>query len=108
MRRDIDTSWLPIGSVVQLAQDDSRLIIIGYMQREETLRTAWDYVSLRYPGGWAGPDSIIAFNRSDIARTLYIGYLGPERDPLLECLSEAEPELERLKSERGGKIDQSS
>ncbi|MDR0499749.1 MAG: DUF4176 domain-containing protein [Coriobacteriales bacterium] len=71
--------WLPIGSVVLIKGHKRLAMIFGRAQRQlsDDSQKLWDYVACPYPEGNIGPDETFLFNKEDIDRVYFIGYLPP-------------------------------
>ncbi len=64
--------FLPIGSVVSLALDNTPLMIVGYTQVEEGINHVWDYAAIYYPIGYKN-NKFILFDHKQIDNIYYMG-----------------------------------
>ena len=84
---------LPIGSVVQLQNEEKPLMIIGILQRLENTEEIYEYTGVPYPEGYMGEEYQFVFNHKDINIVLFTGYESSERDYFINNLLKAyEPE----------------
>ncbi len=73
--------YLPIGSVVLLANAKKRVMIIGYKpvttnENENGVNetTEWDYSGCIYPEGLLSTEQVLLFNKSQIAQIYFVGF----------------------------------
>lgn len=93
----MEIKWLPIGSVVKLAEDGKPVMICGRAQKERETGKLWDYSACFYPEGTIAPEKTILFNREHVQTLLFIGYQTEENaaftqqmDSLLEEATKAQ------------------
>jgi len=68
--------YLPLGTVVSLNSNDSKIMIIGYYSVEyQNVVKIYDYVGCKYPEGLLLKNSLISFNHSDIINVDALGYV---------------------------------
>ena len=65
--------WPPLGSVVEVDGVDDPLCVLGYMVTPDAGETVFDLCARPYPGGMEG-DEWVMLDRTDITRTLFLGY----------------------------------
>jgi hypothetical protein len=66
--------YLPLGSIVQLAGGDKRVMIYGRRQKAEADGVLWDYVACLYPEGNLTDEYTYLFNHDQIERVYFIGF----------------------------------
>lgn len=69
---------LPVGSLVKVAGEENRLMIIGCNMQDERTGRLYDYCGCFYPVGFLGPDQVANFNHRDIEIIYAVGYLDEE------------------------------
>ncbi len=69
----MDDRVLPIGSVVTLKGNPTRLMIVGYLVKNKETDTMYDYCACIFPNGLDVNNNIL-FNREDIDVIFFIGY----------------------------------
>lgn len=67
-------TYLPIGSIVLLKENNKRMMITGRRVISQSENTEYDYQGCVYPEGAAGNDNVILFNNSDITMIYFIGF----------------------------------
>ena len=78
---------LPIGSIVSLYKNNTKLMIVGYLQKTKEDDKVWDYSAVVYPCGFLTPNRMVVFDNIQIERTYYVGYMNLEN---IEFLKELE------------------
>lgn len=78
---------LPIGSVVQLAGAEKKLMIYGVKQTDNESGAEYDYIGVIYPEGNIGQETQFLFNHNHIEEIIYRGYEDEEREDFIEKLS---------------------
>lgn len=78
---------LPIGSIVSLYKNNTKLMIVGYLQKTKEDDKVWDYSAVIYPSGFLTPNRMVVFDNIQIERTYYVGYMNLEN---IEFLKELE------------------
>ena len=78
---------LPIGSIVSLYKNNTKLMIVGYLQKTPDDNKVWDYSACVYPNGFISPNRMVVFDNIQVERTYYIGYMNLEN---IEFLKELE------------------
>ena len=81
------SSLLPIGSIVSLYKNNTKLMIVGYLQKTQEDNKVWDYSAIPYPNGFISPNRMVVFDNIQIERTYYVGYMNLEN---IEFLKELE------------------
>ena len=71
----MNNKLLGIGSVVLLK--NIQVMIIGYLGQQANKDETYDYIGVLYPLGFA-PSKLIFFNKEEIEKIIFIGYLTPE------------------------------
>lgn len=88
--------YLPIGSVVLLKNATKRLMIVSIGLQDLGSGVIYDYGAVLYPEGYVGPDAILMFNNSDVAKVYFPGYDDDERRQFLSQL----PDFSREQAEQ--------
>jgi len=83
---------LPIGSIVSLNQNNTKLMIVGYLQKTNEDDKIWDYSAVIYPNGFISPNRMIVFDSIQIERCYLMGYQNIEA---IEFLKEIETKVNR-------------
>ncbi len=90
------TSLLPIGTVVELKNGQSQVMIAGYCPMGTArLGYVWDYSGFVYPVGYQAANQVVQFDNEQIAKVVAMGYQDEEQFHFMEKLI---PEVERLKA----------
>lgn len=80
-------NYLPVGSVVLLKGGIKKLVIMGINQvNNEDASDIYDYISVLYPEGYLGNETLFLFNHEDINDVIFRGYENPEREDFLNEL----------------------
>lgn len=66
--------FLPIGSVVTIAEGGRPVMIYGRKQTQKEYEDLWDYVACLYPEGNIGEEYNVFFNDEDIEDILFVGF----------------------------------
>ena len=74
--------FLPVGSVVLLKGATQGVVVIGYNIVEEGSKDVWDYLGCAYPIGVLSSDKNLLFNREQIEKVLFTGYMDEEGSTL--------------------------
>jgi hypothetical protein len=82
--------YLPLGSIVQLAGGDKRVMIYGRRQKAEADGVLWDYVACLYPEGNLTDEYTYLFNHDQIERVYFIGFQDGEEFAFREALEQAD------------------
>ena len=90
----MEKEFLPIGSVVLLKEATRKVVIIGYTVIEEGSTEIWDYLGCAYPIGVIGMDKNLLFNRDQIDKVVFKGFLDEEGEKFHKSLIE---DLEKIK-----------
>ncbi len=78
---------LPIGSVVLLRSGKKAVMIYGVCQTNNETGEEFDYISVIWPEGNLGNGTSYMFNHKDIAKLLFRGADGTERDAFIDKLA---------------------
>ena len=70
----IETTFLPVGSVVMLKGATTPLIIIGFAVVEKNKDKICDYMGAVYPVGYLTPEKNLLFDRDKIEKVISEGY----------------------------------
>ena len=71
---NVETTFLPIGSVVMLKEATTPLMIIGFAVVEKSKDKIWDYIGVVYPMGYFSSDKSLMFNRDQIDKVISEGF----------------------------------
>lgn len=75
----MNNEFLPIGSIVILNGGAKKLMINGYGGiSSDTPNKIYDYTGVLYPEGQLKYDNVYLFNKSDIAKVYFKGYVDDE------------------------------
>lgn len=77
---------LPNGSIVLLKGGNTRVMIIGRIQRQVDTDKIWDYASCLYPQGFISADKLYLFNHDQIEKIYFIGFQDEEELAFKEYL----------------------
>ncbi|MBR6524535.1 MAG: DUF4176 domain-containing protein [Clostridia bacterium] len=88
---------LPIGSVVLLKESTKKMMIIGFLQQQES-GMVWDYVGLPFPEGFLGGDRTYLFNHTQIESIYALGYQDTEQLAYAAHLEEAADEIRKARA----------
>lgn len=87
---------LPIGSVVLLKESTRRLLIVGQcVSRDENSRI-FDYTAVLFPDGFSKPDKMYMFDREQIDKVYYVGYMDEKSK---DFLPKMEDTIRKMKAE---------
>lgn len=79
--------YLPIGTVVTVGDGTKKLMIIGLLQTKAEDNKTYDYSAVLYPEGYIGPSETYLFNKNQISRIYYLGYVSQEQKAVNETLT---------------------
>lgn len=65
--------FLPIGTVVQLGDQKSKVMICGRQQIQKSTGKEFDYIGCAYPNGFDG-ENVFLFDADQILMIYFIGY----------------------------------
>ncbi|MDE6759973.1 MAG: DUF4176 domain-containing protein [Lachnospiraceae bacterium] len=65
--------YLPMGTVVQLNDQDNKVMICGRQQIDLETNEAYDYIGCEYPYGLDGENAML-FNGEQIQLVYFLGY----------------------------------
>lgn len=72
----MENKYLPLGTVVSINTNNSKIMIIGYYSVEyQNVVKIYDYVGCIYPEGLLLKNSLISFNHNDIKSVEALGYV---------------------------------
>jgi hypothetical protein len=75
--------YLPIGTVVLLANSERKVMIIGVLQfNGDDQSRLFDYSGVLYPEGLIDPKDNFLFDKSQIERIYHLGYINEEQEEL--------------------------
>ena len=83
------SSFLPVGTVVELKNAKRKLVIIGIFQLDLENEVVYDYVGVLYPEGYIGSNSCFLFNKEDIKNIVYQGYDDDDRKGYISMMDTA-------------------
>jgi uncharacterized protein (TIGR02452 family) len=85
--------YLPVGTIVELRNDNKKLIVLGFCF-ETTDKTVFDYCGCLYPEGLTYNKELKTYNHYQISKIYHIGYFNYQhqifRDKLLEEKNDAQ------------------
>lgn len=78
---------LPIGSIVKIEGIGRKLMVFGYMQKNESVsERVYDYTGVVYPEGHIDSRLHIGFNHTDITDIYFNGYEDKEREEFVKVI----------------------
>ena len=92
----MNTDFLPLGSIVLLKEAKRSIVIIGYTVVEEGSTKIWDYLGCAYPMGVIDPTKNLLFNKDQIEKVLFTGFIDEEGKEFRTKLTES---LKKIKNE---------
>lgn len=96
-------NFLPIGSVVQLAESSALVMVAGYLPIRQTQPDhIWDYSGFRFPIGYTDDESIYCFDQEQIETVYARGYQDIEEEIFTARLSGAQRQLTKQAAEENG------
>ncbi|OFK22489.1 hypothetical protein HMPREF2826_01720 [Olsenella sp. HMSC062G07] len=98
----IGTTYLPIGSVVELKGGERPLMVAAVMARDGNSGRLWDYMGYPYPEGRRDVASDYFFDGDMIESLLHLGYFNDETMAFQSFLAEQEGEYRRQRKESRG------
>lgn len=81
--------YLPIGTVVMLKDGQKRIMITGFVCKENENEKIYDYCGCLFPEGVISPDKNLLFNHSQIVKIYHMGLNDEEEINFKEKLKEA-------------------
>ena len=90
--RVMDKSFLPLGSIVLLKDATRKIVIVGYLVKEESNNKYWDYLGAPYPLGVIDPNKNLLFDREQIDKVVFTGYSDEEGKKVIDFLNEKSKE----------------
>ena len=89
------SEYLPIGSVVTVEDGTKKLMIIGLLQVKAEDNQTYDYSAVLYPEGYLDPSETYLFNKNQISRVYYLGYVSQEQKQNNEKIEQLAPTEEK-------------
>ena len=86
-------TYLPIGSVVVMKEENIPLMIQGYAFTSGEGEHVYDYCGSIFPSGFESMDNSFCFDQDEIAKVLYIGYIGENSEEFLSFMDEKMKEV---------------
>ena len=80
-------NYLPIGTVVTLANGTKPIMIYGRKQMQEGNERIWDYVACLYPEGNLGDQYNVFFQHEEIGEVYHYGLESAEDQKVQEILN---------------------
>lgn len=84
----METTLLPVGSIVLLQGGEKRLMIYGLLQMHNEDKKVYDYIGCYYPEGYISQEHAFLFNTDDIKEVCYVGFVDSEYQIFNEKLKE--------------------
>ncbi|KEO84593.1 DUF4176 domain-containing protein [Tumebacillus flagellatus] len=78
MTQQLETDYLPLGTLVRLHRGTKRLMIYGRCLNKEETGEQFDYVGVPYPEGFINPEKTFVFNHSAIEEIVHLGFTDEE------------------------------
>ena len=93
----MDTEFLPIGTIVKLADVDKKVMITGYFDIEyEGEPVLYDYEGCGYPEGSLLNNNTISFNKGAIEEVIQVGYIDDDFYALNDTIKDENSEIDTL------------
>ena len=68
-----EKNFYSVGTIVSLFNTKQRLMIAGYLQRNNQSDKIWDYVGVVYPAGFLTPNRMVLFDHEQVENIYYVG-----------------------------------
>lgn len=81
-----EKNYYPVGTIVNLFNTKERLMISGYLQKNNQSDKIWDYVGVLYPLGFLTPNRMVLFDHEQIENVYYIGCQNNEQFNFMEAM----------------------
>lgn len=81
-----EKNFYPVGTIVSLFNTKERLMIAGYLQRNNQSDKIWDYVGVLYPVGFLTPNRMVLFDQEQIENIYYIGCQNVEHFKFMDTI----------------------
>ena len=79
MNNEVNSKYLPVGSVVLLKDAKKKLVITGFMvYGAGDNKQVFDYSGCLYPEGVIDSNQTAVFNHNQIEKIIYLGYIDEE------------------------------
>lgn len=89
--------FLPIGSVVQLADSTGLVMVAGYLPiSKRRPGYVWDYSGFRFPIGYTDDEDIYCFDHSQVAVVYAHGYMDIEEEMFTDRLAAAKEKVAEM------------
>lgn len=85
----MNNELLPVGSIVLLKGAKRNVVIIGFGAIEEGSSEVWDYLGAAYPIGVISSNKNLLFNRNQIEKVVFTGYVDSEDIELRKEINES-------------------
>lgn len=83
----INKIYLPIGTIIKLFDLDSKIMIIGYMMKDNK-NIVSDYCGCIYPSGIKSKKEILYFNKNQITEIIKLGPIDGEVKKIIEFIEQ--------------------
>lgn len=98
--------YLPIGSIVELKNNDKKFMITGYFSLEcDDSIKIYDYVGYLYPEGLLLKNNNYSFNHEEIVKVIFNGYVSDEYNVLIANLLDKISNFNNAKEESQSEND---
>lgn len=88
MNKNEEITFLPLGSIVSLKKETSKIMIIGFAPMiKNDITKRWDYLGCPYPTGVMTTEQSIVFNKGDIDKIFHKGYVDKKQIEYVDFLS---------------------
>ena len=95
------SEYLPIGTVVTVGDGDKKLMIIGLLQVKAEDNQTYDYSAVLYPEGYLDPSETYLFNKNQISRIYYLGYVSQEQKQNNQKIEQLVPSAKNGENKNG-------
>lgn len=86
-------TYLPIGSVVVMKEENIPLMIQGYAFTSGEGEHVYDYCGSIFPSGFESMENSFCFDQDEIAKVLFTGYIGENSEEFLSFMDEKMKEV---------------
>ncbi len=91
---ELEETYLPIGTVVNLIGGTKRVMITGFCAIQESNKEKmWDYSACLYPEGFLSSNQTCLFDHSQIEKIHYLGLMDDEEKEFKKKLMELKKEI---------------
>lgn len=102
MARDL----LPVGSVVQLAESNTLVMVAGYLPiSPKRPDYVWDYSGVRFPVGYVDEEGIYCFDHAQVETIYAYGYRDAEYDIFMSRMNAVRDDVSQTAKDRAANAE---